>query len=87
MEYGAIQRRLLPEHIFQTVCFEGIAIAILAPTTSWLMQRSVIEMSGQTILLATTAMIWNIIYIMFRSSVAGAPGETRTAKVRTFHAL
>lgn len=62
MQHDAIQRRSLPERIFHAVCFEGIATAILAPTTAWLMQRSVLEMGGLTILLATMAMIWNIIY-------------------------
>lgn len=38
MQHDAIQRRSLPERIFHAVCFEGIATAILAPTTAWLMQ-------------------------------------------------
>ncbi|EBR8412444.1 Na(+)-translocating NADH-quinone reductase subunit E, partial [Salmonella enterica subsp. enterica serovar Kentucky] len=42
MQHDAIQRRSLPERIFHAVCFEGIATAILAPTTAWLMQRSVL---------------------------------------------
>ena len=62
MQHDTVQRRSLVERIFHAVCFEGIATAILAPTTAWLMQRSVLEMGGLTILLATTAMIWNIIY-------------------------
>ncbi|WP_348257349.1 chlorhexidine efflux transporter, partial [Salmonella enterica] len=62
MQHAAIPRRSLPERIFQAVCFEGIATAIRAPTTAWLMQRSVLERGGLTIVLATTAMIWNISY-------------------------
>ncbi|HGX3571852.1 TPA: chlorhexidine efflux transporter [Citrobacter koseri] len=62
MQHDLVQRRSLLERIFHAVCFEGIATAIMAPTTAWLMQRSVLEMGGLTILLATTAMIWNIIY-------------------------
>ena len=62
MQHDTVQRRSLVERIFHAVCFEGIATAVLAPTTAWLMQRSVLEMGGLTILLATTAMIWNIIY-------------------------
>lgn len=57
-----LHKRKLPERIFHAVCFEGIATAILAPTAAWLMQRSVMEMGGLTIILATTAMVWNIIY-------------------------
>ncbi|EAT0341167.1 multidrug/biocide efflux PACE transporter [Salmonella enterica] len=87
MQHDAIQRRSLPERIFHAVCFEGIATAILAPTTAWLMQRSVLEMSGLTILLATTAMIWNIIYNALFDRLWPAHQVRRTAKVRALHAL
>ena len=53
MQHDTVQRRSLLERIFHAVCFEGIATAILAPTTAWLMQRSVLEMGGLTILLAS----------------------------------
>ncbi|EHC82309.1 hypothetical protein LTSERUB_4802 [Salmonella enterica subsp. enterica serovar Rubislaw str. A4-653] len=82
MQHDAIQRRSLPERIFHAVCFEGIATAILAPTTAWLMQRSVLEMGGLTILLATTAMIWNIIYNALFDRLWPAHQVRRTAKVR-----
>lgn len=87
MQHDAIQRRSLPERIFHAVCFEGIATAILAPTTAWLMQRSVLEMGGLTILLATTAMIWNIIYNALFDRLWPAHRVRRTAKVRALHAL
>ncbi|AXB18525.1 hypothetical protein DPF89_00858 [Salmonella enterica subsp. enterica serovar Napoli] len=87
MQHDAIQRRSLPERIFHAVCFEGIATAILAPTTAWLMQRSVLEMGRLTILLATTAMIWNIIYNALFDRLWPAHQVRRTAKVRALHAL
>lgn len=87
MQHDAIQRRSLPERIFHAVCFEGIAAAILAPTTAWLMQRSVLEMGGLTILLATTVMIWNIIYNALFDRLWPAHQVRRTAKVRALHAL
>ncbi|EKF2119156.1 multidrug/biocide efflux PACE transporter [Salmonella enterica] len=87
MQHDAIQRRSLPERIFHAVCFEGIAAAILAPATAWLMQRSVLEMGGLTILLATTAMIWNIIYNVLFDRLWPTHRVRRTAKVRAFHAL
>ncbi|EAA2345029.1 Na(+)-translocating NADH-quinone reductase subunit E [Salmonella enterica subsp. enterica serovar Montevideo] len=87
MQHDAIQRRSLPKRIFHAVCFEGIATAILAPTTAWLMQRSVLEMGGLTILLATTAMIWNIIYNALFDRLWPAHQVRRTTKVRAFHAL
>lgn len=87
MQHNAVQRRSLLERVFHAVCFEGIATAILAPTTAWLMQRSVLEMGGLTILLATTAMIWNIIYNALFDRFWPSHLVKRTAKVRAFHAL
>ncbi|HAG02692.1 MAG TPA: Na(+)-translocating NADH-quinone reductase subunit E, partial [Leclercia adecarboxylata] len=87
MQHNDIQRRKLPERIFHAVLFEGIATAILAPTTAWLMQRPVLEMGGLTILLATTAMIWNIIYNAGFDRLWPRHIVTRTAKVRALHAL
>lgn len=87
MQHNAVQRRSLLERVFHAVCFEGIATAILAPATAWLMQRSVLEMGGLTILLATTAMIWNIIYNALFDRFWPAHLVRRTAKVRALHAL
>jgi len=87
MQHNDVQRRKLPERIFHAVCFEGIATAILAPTTAWLMQRPVLEMGGLTILLATTAMIWNIIYNAGFDRFWPVHKVTRTARVRALHAL
>ncbi|ESJ48336.1 putative inner membrane protein, partial [Salmonella enterica subsp. enterica serovar London str. CFSAN001081] len=50
-------------------------------------QRSVLEMGGLTILLATTAMIWNIIYNALFDRLWPAHQVRRTAKVRALHAL
>jgi uncharacterized membrane protein len=87
MQHNDVQRRKLPERIFHAVCFEGIATAILAPTTAWLMQRPVLEMGGLTIILATTAMIWNIIYNAGFDSLWPRHKVPRTTKVRAAHAL
>ncbi|EGT3573029.1 multidrug/biocide efflux PACE transporter [Citrobacter sp. ANG330] len=87
MQHNAVQRRSLLERVFHAVCFEGIATAFLAPTTAWLMQRSVLEMGGLTILLATTAMIWNIIYNALFDRFWPSHRVKRTAKVRAYHAL
>ena len=87
MQNDSLHRRKLPERIFHAVCFEGIATAILAPTAAWLMQRSVVEMGGLSILLATLAMVWNIIYNAGFDRFWPVTRVIRTAKVRALHAL
>ncbi len=64
-----------------------IATAILAPTTARLMQRSVLEMGGLTILLATTAMIWNIIYNALFDRLWPAHQVDERQSARALHAL
>ena len=81
------EKRSLPERIFHAVCFEGLATAILAPVMAWLMTRNVVEMGGLTILLATAAMVWNVIYNMIFDRLWPAHHVTRTAKVRLLHAI
>ena len=87
MQHQDALQRKLPERIFHAVCFEGIATAILAPTAAWLMHRSVVEMGGLTIILATTAMLWNIIYNFGFDRFWPVQRVKRTAKVRALHAL
>ena len=62
MQQVNAQRKTLTERVIHAISFEGLATLILAPTAAWLMQRSVVEMGGLSILLATLAMVWNIIY-------------------------
>jgi uncharacterized membrane protein len=62
MQQNTFQRKTLTERVIHAVSFEGLATLILAPTAAWLMQRSVLEMGGLSVLLATLAMVWNMIY-------------------------
>lgn len=62
MQQTPHQRKTLTERVIHAITFEGLATLILAPTAAQLMQRSVVEMGGLSILLATLAMVWNIIY-------------------------
>lgn len=62
MQQVNAQRKTLTERVIHAISFECLATLILAPTAAWLMQRSVVEMGGLSILLATLAMVWNIIY-------------------------
>lgn len=87
MQQPTPEKRALPERIFHAVCFEAIATAILAPTAAWLMGREVTEMGGLTILLATAAMIWNVIYNAIFDRLWPAHRVIRTAKVRALHAV
>lgn len=86
MQTSEPEKRALAERVFHAVCFEGIATIILAPTAAWLMGRKIMEMGGLTVLLATAAMIWNVIYNAIFDRLWPAHRVARTAKVRALHA-
>ena len=82
-----MQRTSLMERVFHAVTFEAIATLICAPVGAYLMQRSVWEMGGLTIILATAAMIWNIIYNAIFDRLWPVSRVVRNVKVRILHAL
>lgn len=87
MKTNNLQRKTLLERILHAVSFEGLATLILAPTAAWLMQRSVVEMGGLSILLATMAMIWNLIYNAAFDRLWPVSRLVRTLRVRALHAI
>ncbi|XXD08290.1 multidrug/biocide efflux PACE transporter [Klebsiella sp. R445] len=87
MQQNTFQRKTLTERVIHAVSFEGLATLILAPTAAWLMQRSVVEMGGLSILLATLAMIWNLIYNAVFDRLWPVSRVVRTLRVRALHAI
>ena len=87
MQQNTFQRKTLTERIIHAVSFEGLATLILAPTAAWLMQRSVLEMGGLSVLLATLAMVWNLIYNAAFDRLWPVSRVVRTLKVRALHAI
>ena len=87
--FSAAARRLRKSQstISTAITFEGLATLILAPTAAWLMQRSVVEMGGLSILLATLAMVWNIIYNAAFDRLWPVSRVPRRLKVRALHAI
>ena len=87
MQQNTFQRKTLTERVIHAVSFEGLATLILAPTAAWLMQRSVLEMGGLSVLLATLAMVWNLIYNAALDRLWPVSRVVRTLKVRALHAI
>ncbi|MBA7845435.1 multidrug/biocide efflux PACE transporter [Klebsiella sp. RHBSTW-00484] len=87
MQQHNVQRKTLTERVIHAISFEGLATLILAPTAAWLMQRSVVEMGGLSILLATVAMIWNIIYNAIFDRLWPVSRVVRNLHVRALHAI
>ncbi|BDH45990.1 hypothetical protein TUM12370_20340 [Salmonella enterica subsp. enterica serovar Choleraesuis] len=82
-----MSKRSIVERVFHAVGFELIATCICAPVSAWLMNRPVLEMGALTLILASGAMVWNIIYNMMFDRLWPADKVIRTARVRVCHAL
>ncbi|WP_213795725.1 multidrug/biocide efflux PACE transporter [Klebsiella aerogenes] len=87
MKTNHLQHKTLLERVLHAVSFEGLATLILAPTAAWLMQRSVVEMGGLAIVLATMAMVWNLIYNAAFDRLWPVSRLARTLRVRALHAI
>lgn len=82
-----IQKKSLLERIFHAVMFEIIATSICAPVGALLLNKPILQMGMLSLLLATTAMMWNIVYNTFFDRFWPVERVTRTFKVRVMHAL
>ncbi|PWW05817.1 multidrug/biocide efflux PACE transporter [Mangrovibacter plantisponsor] len=78
--------RTLPERLLHAICFEGFATVILAPLAAWIMQRELFEMGMLSLLLATAAMLWNIVYNAVFDIFVPHNQTVRTLKIRLIHA-
>lgn len=81
------ERRSMPERIFHAITFEVIATSICAPVGAFLLDRPLLHMGALSLVLATIAMLWNIIYNAFFDYFWPASKIPRTLKVRACHAL
>lgn len=57
-------QKTFTERVFHAVSFEAIAIAITAPLSAWLLERSIFQMGTVAIVLSTLAMLLNLFYNM-----------------------
>lgn len=75
------------ERIFHAVSFEVIAIAITAPVSAWLLDRSIFQMGTIAIVLSTLAMLLNLFYNMLFDRYWPLSRGPRPIKVRIIHSI
>jgi uncharacterized membrane protein len=81
------KNKSLIERIFHAVSFEVIAVMICAPIGAWLLNRSVAQVGALTMMLASVAMLWNIVYNTIFDRLWPVRRVVRNVKVRSLHAL
>lgn len=82
-----MQKKSWLERVFHALCFEMIATAICAPAGAFFLDRPLLQVGSFTLIMATVAMIWNMIYNSMFDSLWPVSRVVRGLKVRIFHAL
>ncbi|WP_434778163.1 multidrug/biocide efflux PACE transporter [Neisseria sp. Ec49-e6-T10] len=84
--YDPTQKTFL-ERVFHALCFECIATLICAPLFAFIMNKSILSMGILTIMFASIAMIWNIIYTFLFDQIYRKYQLPRTVRTRLIHAV
>lgn len=74
------------ERALQAVMFEGLALLIFSPIVSLVMDKSLTHTATLTVMMATTAMLWNVIYNSLFDRVIKIKPENRKLGLRFLHA-
>ncbi|AYY80085.1 MULTISPECIES: multidrug/biocide efflux PACE transporter [Proteus] len=80
-------QKTFTERVFHAVSFEAIAIAITAPLSAWLLERSIFQMGTVAIVLSTLAMLLNLFYNMIFDHYWPLSKGSRPTKIRIIHAI
>ncbi|WP_437608651.1 multidrug/biocide efflux PACE transporter [Erwinia sp. V71] len=82
-----MRTRTLKERFLHAAGFEVLAIAIVSPLATWIMDKPLFQMGALAIMLSTVAMLWNMIYNTGFDRLY-PPGQiARGAGLRILHAL
>ncbi|MBG6026971.1 multidrug/biocide efflux PACE transporter [Proteus columbae] len=80
-------QKTFTERVFHAVSFEVIAIAITAPLSAWILERSIFQMGTVAIVLSTLAMLLNLFYNMIFDHYWPLIKGPRPTKIRVMHAI
>jgi uncharacterized membrane protein len=81
-----VYERSLTERVIHAALFEILAIGISAPLAAWFTGKSVASMGGLTAVIATMALLWNMLYNWLFDKLQMRYGFQRTLWVRALHA-
>ncbi len=81
-----VYERSLSERVLHALLFEILAIGISAPLAAWLAGQSVLSMGVLTAVIATMAVLWNMLYNWLFDRLQTRYEFDRTLWVRALHA-
>lgn len=79
-------QRSITERAMHALLFEVLAIGISAPLAAWLTGETILSMGFLTMVIATMALLWNMLYNWLFDNLQNRYGFKRTIWVRILHA-
>lgn len=80
-----LYERSLAERVFHALLFEVLAIGISAPLAAWITGETMLSMGILTAIIATIAVLWNMLYNWLFDRLQTRRGFVRTLWVRAIH--
>ncbi|MBV6271494.1 multidrug/biocide efflux PACE transporter [Alcaligenaceae bacterium CGII-47] len=80
-----LYERSLAERVLHALLFEVLAIGISAPLAAWITGETVLSMGVLTAIIATMAVLWNMLYNWLFDRLQTRRGFKRTLWVRAIH--
>lgn len=82
-----VTQKSIKERVFHALLFEIIAISIVAPLFAWISGHSVEAMGALAVIIAITAMLFNMLYNFIFDKLQHVIGFERSVKIRCLHAF
>lgn len=82
-----LYERSLAERAMHALLFEVLAIGISAPLAAWITGETVMSMGILTAIIATMAVLWNMVYNWLFDRLQTHHGFERTLWVRAIHSV
>lgn len=82
-----LYERSLAERVMHALLFEILAIGIAAPLAAWITGETVLSMGLLNAIIATMAVLWNMLYNWLFDRLQARRGFERTLWVRAIHSV
>lgn len=82
-----LYERSLAERMFHALLFEVLAIGISAPLAAWITGETILSMGILTAIIATIAVLWNMVYNWLFDRLQTRHRFERTLWVRAIHSV
>lgn len=84
---SVVPAKSIKERAFHAMLFELIGVLLFAPALAWIFGQPLAKMGAMTVMIATVAMLWNMVFNAGFDRLRGRLGFAMTLKVRALHSI